>query len=537
MSKWMRSATRNHSWSNPAQERQWAQVSASAYASGVLHVTVLGASVSNGCGACDYATLAANPLYGDPSRIQAARNASCRMLPPMTCAMDLSWAHMMRDQLSHALQPLRVKVSVTAKNAVGPAYFLECTQSKVPADTHIILAELATNAWGGAAEASAMLARVHLAAPRAVVAFVTWMERRLCGSHDPSPMAAAAAKASAESPADVLHVHSALSELLAPAGASCALLYAQHNRDAVHPNALGHRLLGAASAAFVLNQMEKAPMAERDGQAAVHAQRASLVGASPSTLAPTAEGREEQHAWLQYKETCYDALHLPVAPYPSGAANQSHQAKLISPGAWHLVDEGVPGKGIPKLGWVSDKLGQRLRLGPLSGPAGRDCALMRMRVGYLSKPGQDQGDLLYSCEGCICVHDHDLTTGNQPFPRIPTDANIAPDHSLRRNISVTASSSFLALWKLSQPCHLVITHAPHANARGSPTTSHVRVDSLSVHHRGVFGYAHKVLGHPRAYSQGLAFAARLLKECPQDCTPEGTWPCPGAQPHTNHTRT
>ena len=110
---------------------------------------------------------------------------------------------------------------------------------------------------------------------------------------------------------------------------------------------------------------------------------------------------------------------------------------------------------------------------------------------------------------------------------LPAPPEIAADPDLRRNISVTATSVFLALWDVAKPCYLVITHAPHGGAkRAAPpgATSHVRVDSLSMHHRGVFGYAVKVLGHPAHYRSGVSFAQRLLRECPTDCT--GPWPCP-----------
>ena len=520
---WLRGALSKHAWSNPAQTRQWARVHASASAAGVLRIVVLGASVSNGCGVCDYDTLESDPFYGEPSEIRAARNmSSCGERVELACAQDLSWAQMMRDELAHALQPTHVHLSVRAQNAIGPAFFTECTQSKVPAETHIVLAEFSTNLWGGTAEVSRMLSRVRWAAPRAVVAFVTWMKRTECAQQRRSPIDEASV--SRATPADVLHVHLALSELLAPAHAlakaSCKLLYAQRTRDMVHPNPLGHRLLGAISAAFVLSQLKKA----RDGEGQLaHHHHSDVERPSPSPEAG---------------EWCYDASHLPVAPdVEAGLADpassgktktksRTHSVGSTGASSWRLVDEGTPGKGIPKMGWASETVGQQLRLGPLAGPPGRQCALMRMRVGYLSKPGRHQGDLLYSCEGCTCAHEQDLTSYMQPFPRLPTDAEIAADPDLRGNFSVTVASVFLALWEVAKPCYLVITHAPRGGGeRTAPgATSHVRVDSLSVHHRGVFGYAVRVLGNPRKYRSGVDFAQRLLRDCPTDCT--GPWPCP-----------
>ena len=144
-----------------------------------------------------------------------------------------------------------------------------------------------------------------------------------------------------------------------------------------------------------------------------------------------------------------------------------------------------------------------------------------------------------SCTGCECFRDSgDFTTKRSPFPRWHTDSSIADDPNQRQNFSVTATAEFLSLWRKSASCYLHITHLPrsppaHPVIR-APSPTRVRVDSLVSEHRGVYGYARKVLMFPRSYPAGIQRARSLLdpaRGCLEDCT-GGRWPCP--KPNASH---
>ena len=181
----------------------------------------------------------------------------------------------------------------------------------------------------------------------------------------------------------------------------------------------------------------------------------------------------------------------------------------------------------------------KLSLGPLPGPPGRSCALVKLTVGFLLRMDTRQGDLHFSCTGCECFRDSgDFTTKRSPFPRWHTDSSIADDPNQRQNFSVTATAEFLSLWRKSASCYLHITHLPrsppaHPVIR-APSPTRVRVDSLVSEHRGVYGYARKVLMFPRSYPAGIQRARSLLdpaRGCLEDCT-GGRWPCP--KPNASH---
>ena len=289
-----------------------------------------------------------------------------------------------------------------------------------------------------------------------------------------------------------------------PLQRSPAVLYASHGRDAVHPNPLSHWLLGGAAANFVREQLRQ------------HSQ-----GARPSTTVI------KQAPRARVFERCYeDASQLPRA-----SKNDKDNA------TWRLVDEGAAtGKGVVKLGLVSNVHGATLSLGPIEGPPGRRCSLMRLTVGFLLRKDKSQGDLHFRCRGCKCIKDLDFVNKYAPFPRWHTDAALAAIKHERTNLSVTSTAALLALWHNDTSCYLDITHMPRGGAglKNAPATR-VRVDSLVSEHRGVFGFVHKVLGHPRSYQTGVRNALMLLNSsrggCPEDCT-GGRWPCP-PQPGSN----
>ena len=514
---WLRGRD-EHTRLHPAQAERWADIASTITTTNnhQLRITVLGTSVTNGCGACDYTTLEAHPeFFGPEGPIKAAHNASicaARASSVYFCDATLSWVRIMHEELERTFGAGRIRTRVSAKNGVGPAYFSECTESKIDADTHVILIDVGTNLFAGSL--SAMLTRIHIAAPNAAVVFVNWQFQTQCAGLAHEKSIDEAASSSYAAAADVLSVTSILRNLM-PKRFGCPMLYAVNGHDSVHPNPVGHRLIAHATATFLLDRL----LLHRNSShppRRVHAPTSTST--STSAPPPPPQTAPSGLAALPY-EVCYeDATRLPIAPTPK-------------PTAWKLVDDAIgTGKGISKFGWVSEAIGESLTIGPLQGPPTKPCALLRVDVGYLLKMSPNQGDLLLQCTGCECAHDQDLTSHTAPFPRVPTDAAIAADPSLRRNMSVTATATFLMVWWKHSECTLTVHHVGHARPR-STTRSRVRVDSLTIHHRGVYGFAHKIFHHRAKYRAGLPLAEQLLgnssRSCPEDC--DGGWPCPGHQ--------
>lgn len=491
--EWLRKMLARYSINNQLLNSRWSDMIAAASAEGELRVAVLGTSVTNGCGSCDFKTLKSDTsFFGDQ------RNETCKSM----CVVDYSWARIMHDELALAL-PRRVRTVVIAKNAVGPAHFCTCTRSKVAENTHIVLVDVATNLFSGSV--GDMIDRVHWAAPRAVIIFVDWQHQL----HTDNAIVDAAKSTS--TPADVLRVTAILQAWTAPH--PLRRLYALSGRDQVHPNPLGHRLLGSLVAAFVVKQLADS----HPSSLSVRARAASTDGNSPGP---------------QF-EKCYDhATELPVS-------NRTPSR------SWQLVDDATgSGKGIVKLGLVSNVHGDKLTLGPFMGPPKASCSLLRVSIGYLLKRDDRQGNLHFGCTGCHCGRDQEFMWRQTPFPEVSTDAHLAVDPSMRRNMTVTTTLPFVALWHRDTPCYITVTHMPHPGKPHSPTR--VRVDSLHIEHKGVASYAGKVLGHPKRYPLGIKFSMLAVDPerggCLSDCDrhAEGGWVCklraPASRPALNTTR-
>ena len=135
---------------------------------GRLNVVVLGTSVSSGCNACDGRGYFSTVL-------NASLDALCAGKSERLCAVRLGWAGQLESTLSAVLRgtSLRPHVVVHARNAVGAGYFARCARGRVPADTDVVLIDVATNMWGNAPqELDRVLHAVHAAAPSAAIAFV-----------------------------------------------------------------------------------------------------------------------------------------------------------------------------------------------------------------------------------------------------------------------------------------------------------------------------------------------------------------------------
>lgn len=125
-----------------------------------IQITVLGGSVTVGCGA-------AHPLQ--------------------RCDALSSWTRILHDQLVAAFggQTERVEMAVWGKSAIRANYFTWCTSAKVPATSHVVLLEVQANLWFAgqrscprcAASLESLVEHVRRAAPSAAIMFVGWPVR------------------------------------------------------------------------------------------------------------------------------------------------------------------------------------------------------------------------------------------------------------------------------------------------------------------------------------------------------------------------
>ena len=380
-------------------------------------VVVIGTSPTAGCGACD-------GYNAGPLENSTLRKDACQAIVgnrTSSCVVSHSWA----SQLAHGLSELGwlAHVDVWFKNAVGPGYFTRCTSQFVPANTRVVLLEIATNVWGGSP--SELVQAIKRAAPLAAIAFVVWP------TQDRNQAAWALniiKQASKESSVDMLRVDRILPR-------EHGSYYAKEGRDKVHPSALGHALLANTAARFLAHQfMSALPCNNSIGD--------DLIGA---LAAPYAAPGAALH-W----ERCFaDARVLPTTPPNNGS---------LTKGSWRLAEEGFAFKGVEKWGYVSETVGSALTVGPLVAPQeGNLCELLLVEIGYHLQPRsstQRQGALSLRCTGCECSGNPTAFTRSiTPFPIVQTDAALARDQGLRRNVSVTATTSFEALWHAGTTCH------------------------------------------------------------------------------------
>ena len=499
---WLSEAVRNSTVSNTALG-SWEHIRSDSEAAGELRVVIIGTSPTTGCGACEYDMFAANTSFA-PEVFRSPRASDSGCFPPR-CSFEHAWARQMHDLLNENSQ-FPVRSVIWAKNAVGPSFFASCTDLRVQQQVHLVLLELATNLWGSL---DGLLQRIREAAPRAVVAFIAWPPQALPSSgryrHDAErgswprdgyhsgELLDAAARAWS---ADVLHVGALMSRL--PSHWGRYMLYAQYGRDRVHPNPVGHTLLGQAAARFVLQQLD-----EPDRRVV-----RSFVRSAGSIAAAQVKPKGF--------EKCYEHR-FPTTATANGSVS-----------GWHFVDDGAA-KVIHKYGWRSNVKGEVLKIGPLGGPTGKNCSMLKLTLGYLLRMSELQGSLRLRCHGCECIEDQSVTRSLNPFPVIQTDASLSTDKMLRRNMSVTATTMFLALWRAHQRCYIFVSHGPHHRASRSSDhsqVSSVRVDSLTTEEYYIRSLASKALHFPKRYPDGAALAVKGM-QCDPDACPSGSgWPCP-----------
>ena len=85
-----------------------------------------------------------------------------------------------------------------------------------------------------------------------------------------------------------------------------------------------------------------------------------------------------------------------------------------------------------------------------------------------------------------------------------TNAFLAKDHGLRRNISVTATTAFDALWHADSECWVHVTHANASDAKaGSHLPSRVRLDSIAIMTKFSLAHSSKMFAMKGKYRAGF----------------------------------
>ena len=498
----------------PSVQQQWRRVADAVGRRGSLRVAVIGVSSSAGCGSGEAWELA----FPNGSRREIVRG----------CSLDRSWIRRLADELValrcrlaqyhtgklSCLEGLRVtktpEVAVSHKNAVGVGYFTTCPHTHLPtAGADVILLEVATNVWGG--DPSALVRAVRMVAPDAAVAFVKWIRRDQALPREVREAAAAEG-------ADIVPVNEAVAQLHLSGLLNHSYTYAQRGLDNVHPSALGHALIGAITARFVISRLLQLGC-DTDVGARRSSSRHAL--SDPPNALPShwsqcwnrADQIPRLHTDLPRVSSALPLVRgrlagpLPVLPVPLSG---NHPPSLPAPppnvgtslnataalSDWSLVDEGQA-KGVLKLGLASSHVDAVLRVGPISGPSGAVCSPLSVRLGYLvSASRPNMGALRIDCDGCRCLPSMHYFQELWPFPELQADALYTMDPNyLRQNLTVTATTEFTMLWDAITSCTLRLTNVLASarsvkqrrrrdlSARPPPKLhdpSHVRVDSLQL---------------------------------------------------------
>jgi hypothetical protein len=399
----------------------------------------------------------------------------------------------MHEAVARALEShaphIRVETQLFFKNAASPEFFMHCTQTFVPADTDIILMEVATNMWPSIERVTRAVAKVRRHAPFALPLFVNWLQSHKWNGPAAEIKLTAVAKAQAfemitVAPSQKTWWGPEPRALTREAGSDTPrkLKLLQPLRffsDLVHPSITGHALLGAVVAERIISQLNLSSAAAGPSFVGEGREVApTLPGAKPGELADDGE-------------ICYTrADALPVERTPGSAP-------------WMLVDEGKA-KGVPKLGLVSNRVGETLSLRvPVVPSSNASCSAgIVITLGYLVSSHPSMGSLHVSCEACACqgLNGRRSGIGTQfPFPLMATstwqlDAEAKNGFKLG-NASVTATTSFLAAaLSRDKACIVQVTHQHSSSTGGSSrcrgreeecrdrqrTPSRVRIDSMNA---------------------------------------------------------
>ena len=426
---------------NQLQQQQWNRVAQIVAKRRQLRVAVLGCSTSVGCGSAD---------------------------PSSKCDASRGWPRLFHDELQYDLREqlpgwkYSTQTRVTAKNAVDPTYFAQCTTSFVDESTHIVMVEFFTNLFGVFRQGNhtgldATIEAIRLAAPNAAIVFVVWLKE--LSSHVASHLRSFIEVVAKRQTADVVDMPRALLHIASHHKVRPSSWYAKGGRDH-HPNGPGHWLIAKAASRLLTMRLAHAS----PGQAVLSSTRASQ--STDMYCGDCARSR------VVKKQECYNrADQLPLARAPKGS--------------WTLVDEGGD-KGVTKLGYVSTVLGDAVDLQMLpSAVCSLGTGLVRLGYHLSTRPGQ--GALRLSCTGCSCKGLQGILGPVSPFPVVQTDVLLADPRffsvpgQTNGSLSVTASTSFSILplsRNHSAPCVLRVEHQASRQPRSE--RSRVRLDSLAV---------------------------------------------------------
>lgn len=183
--------------------------------------------------------------------------------------------------------------------------------------------------------------------------------------------------------------------------------------------------------------------------------------------------------------------------------------------SWSLHDSGRR-KGVQKLGLLSTVVNESLRLALPELERAQNCSTITVTLGYMVG-WEGPGDLRLACTGCPCAGraGRRALDADNPFPVVRTDS-FARGYG---NVSVTQTTSFLAVQTIGAPCVLEVTHqatsVPARERSASSASSRVRIDSLYVERAGPWDERHIAQA---AHSHDVS---RRYMEQARHCRPTG----------------
>ena len=426
-------------WNEPTSI--WQTIARRVRRSGVLRVSMLGASTLNGCG---------------------SRH------PEKRCDSAFSWSRRTHDALQAHLNASKTYSHVTvrsysfAKNAVSPTYFARCTSSFLRSDADVVLFEAGINMYDNKLGLDQLHPVLRATAPNAAISLMFFTPPG--GEKMRMPVVMEAERFGA----DVVDA-SKLTQRLNHTMDSCLSATGWEWRHSDwfqdhHPSGIGHQLIGELVARYIDRRL-----------AAAHHHARDAASLSPLASSPSPP---------------------PPPPPPPGTAeiclNSADQLDVVnSKGNWALVNDAPPDKGVKKLGWASSRPGDYIDFGvPAALQPSSYVRCSTVRLGYLlsSRPGQ--GSLHISCLGsCACSIEfkgpqaRHMAEMLAPFPLVPTRCNKWEQCPSDRDVSVTALTEFTMMHRNPSKgsCQLRVTHHASAHADKNPNSTRVRVDGMSFH--------------------------------------------------------
>ena len=443
---WLSPASLEKALTQRSRKRLWCSIREHQ----TLHINVLGASVTAGCGA---------------------------EAPSIRCHSRWSWGRHLRDRLGallgYASHLADVEVHVWGKNAVEASYFSQCTKSRfqLSSNTSVVLIEL-ESAYQAGGERSfhalhALLARVRKAAPHAAIGFIAWPSQ-----YDASPIERGLRNSTGMHGEQFDLVLA--STLFRDAANISSLQASSFYADSTHPNLAGHVLLGSAAAYMIAKGILDTHCTHGVEEASSKSHHTS--GLVPPALNATPEATEISQFMRQQKR---------IEETVEMCIGNADELPLVRPlNGWTLRDEGGA-KGVRKLGYVSTRLGSVLQIGPLLPDI--KCGMFDVSLGYLQSWRPEMGALRIACSGCTCNYvPGSWSLGAFPFPTVQawsyamktaSASVLQKDLAPLANASLTVSTRF-GLFKGESECFLNVTHVPRFHAKN--TTSRVRVDTLGI---------------------------------------------------------